>query len=99
VNPTGNPGMASAGTGDVLTGVIAALMAQGLAAYDAARLGVYAHGMAGDLAASEKGQAGLVAGDVIESLPGALLALTRLRAEALAHAAPTPAPAEGQRVG
>jgi len=80
VNPTGNPGLATAGTGDVLTGTIAALLAQGLAPYDAARLGAYVHGMAGDLAAAEKGQAGLIAGDVIEQIPRAILTLARLRA-------------------
>jgi NAD(P)H-hydrate epimerase len=83
VNPTGNPGMATAGTGDVLTGAIAALLAQGLAPYDAARLAVYAHGLAGDLAVSERGQYGLSAGDVLEALPRALLALTRMRAESI----------------
>jgi NAD(P)H-hydrate epimerase len=82
VNPTGNPGLATAGTGDVLTGVIAALLAQGLAPLDAAGLGVYVHGMAGDLAAAERGQLGMIAGDVAEMLPQALLALTRVRAHA-----------------
>jgi NAD(P)H-hydrate epimerase len=81
VNPTGNPGMATAGMGDVLTGAIAALIAQGLAPYDAARLAVYAHGMAGDLVAGEKGQHGMAAGDVAEAMPRALFALARLRTE------------------
>jgi len=83
VNPTGNPGLATAGTGDVLCGVIAALVGQGLAPYDAARLGVYAHGMAGDLAAAALGQQGMCAGDVIEELPHALKALAAIRDEAL----------------
>jgi ADP-dependent NAD(P)H-hydrate dehydratase / NAD(P)H-hydrate epimerase len=87
VNPTGNPGMATAGMGDVLTGAIAALLAQGLIPYDAARLAVYAHGMAGDLVAGEKGQHGLSAGDVAEAMPRALFALARLRTEAAAPAA------------
>jgi NAD(P)H-hydrate epimerase len=80
VNPTGNPGMATVGTGDVLTGAIAALIGQGLAPFDAARLGVYLHGMAGDLTAGEKGQAGLVASDLVDQLPLAILGLARLRA-------------------
>jgi ADP-dependent NAD(P)H-hydrate dehydratase / NAD(P)H-hydrate epimerase len=87
VNPTGNPGMATAGMGDVLTGVIAALIAQGLTPYDAARLGVYVHGMAGDLVASERGPQGMVAGDVAEAMPRALMTLARLRTE---EARPSP---------
>jgi len=79
VNPTGNPGMATAGMGDVLTGTIAGLMAQGVAAYEAACLGAYVHGLAGDVAAGVKGQHGLLAGDVLESLPDAMLGLSRLR--------------------
>ncbi|MFL6259991.1 MAG: NAD(P)H-hydrate dehydratase [Thermoanaerobaculia bacterium] len=75
VNPTGNPGMATGGTGDVLTGLIAGLLAQGLDALDAAVLGVYLHGLAGDLAASRLGEMALAAGDLIEILPAALAAL------------------------
>lgn len=75
VNPTGNPGMASGGTGDVLTGLIAGLLAQGLGALDAARLGVYLHGLAGDLAAARTGETALAAGDLVSSLPAALQAL------------------------
>ncbi|MGH7731198.1 MAG: NAD(P)H-hydrate dehydratase, partial [Candidatus Eiseniibacteriota bacterium] len=87
VNPTGNPGMATVGMGDVLAGVIAALIAQGLSPFDAARLGAYAHGMAGDLVAAEKGQYGIVAGDVAEAMPGALFALGQLRDERAAPVA------------
>jgi NAD(P)H-hydrate epimerase len=71
VNPTGNAGMATGGSGDVLTGLIAALLAQGLDALRAAVVGTYLHGLAGDLAAAEKGQASLIAGDLNEFLPAA----------------------------
>jgi NAD(P)H-hydrate epimerase len=73
VCPTGNPGMATAGTGDVLTGMIVGLLAQGLTPWDAACAGTFLHGLAGDLAAAERGLAGLTAGDVIERIPSALI--------------------------
>jgi len=69
INPTGNPGMATGGSGDVLTGVIAGLLAQGMEASRATAAGVYLHGMAGDRAALEKGMPGLLAGDILHSLP------------------------------
>jgi NAD(P)H-hydrate epimerase len=68
VNTTGNPGMATAGVGDVLTGVISALWAQGLEAIDAACMGVYAHGLAGDIAKDQNGEMGMIAGDVVDAL-------------------------------
>ena len=76
VNPTGNPGMATGGSGDVLTGLIAGLLAQGLDALDATLLGVYLHGLAGDIAASFQGEVALAAGDLIDALPEALSQLT-----------------------
>ena len=76
VNPTGNPALATGGTGDVLSGAIAALLAAGLAPFDAARLGVYLHGLGGDLLAAEKG-VGLLAREVAEALPRARKALVR----------------------
>ena len=69
--PTGNPGMASGGMGDALTGIIAGLLAQGLAPWNAAKAGVFLHGLAGDLAAEKIGQAGLIASDLIECIPHA----------------------------
>ena len=71
-NITGNPAMAKAGTGDVLTGIIAGLMAQGLNSFEAAKLGVYLHGLAGDLAAKDKTQMCLLASDIIDCLPKAI---------------------------
>ncbi|MBV6438854.1 MAG: Bifunctional NAD(P)H-hydrate repair enzyme Nnr [Saprospiraceae bacterium] len=73
-NSTGNPGMASGGTGDTLTGILTGLLAQGYSPRDAALLGVYLHGLAGDLAARELGQEALTAGDMIEFLGKAWLA-------------------------
>lgn len=75
INPTGNPGMATAGTGDVLSGVVGSFMAQGLSPEDATALGVYLHGMAGDLAAADKGHAGLIAGDIVDAIPGSFMSL------------------------
>lgn len=68
INPTGNPGMATGGTGDVLAGITGALLAQGLTPEDAAVVGAWAHGAAGDVAASRRGLLGLVASDLIEHL-------------------------------
>ncbi|UCD49263.1 MAG: NAD(P)H-hydrate dehydratase [Phycisphaerales bacterium] len=71
VNDSGNPGMATAGSGDVLTGLIVALMGQGQAGFEATVLGVYLHGLAGDIAARERGQISLMATDIVEALPEA----------------------------
>jgi len=72
VNATGNPGMATGGSGDVLTGLIAALTRQKLSLFDAARLGVYLHGLSGDKAADERTQQGMIASDLINFLPRAM---------------------------
>ncbi|MFN3478866.1 MAG: NAD(P)H-hydrate dehydratase, partial [Thermodesulfovibrionales bacterium] len=76
INPTGNPGMSSAGAGDVLTGMIGAFIGQGLESLKASVLGVYLHGLAGDIAADSKGEHSLIASDLIESIPEAFKRLT-----------------------
>ena len=75
INPTGNPGMATGGTGDVLTGMIAAWLAQLLDAEAACRLAVFLHGAAGDLAEANQGQVAMIATDLLDNLGGALKAL------------------------
>ena len=76
INSTGNPGMSTGGMGDVLTGVIAGLMAQGIASERAAALGVYLHGLAGDMVAERLGMHGLIASDVLKAVPQAIASLT-----------------------
>ena len=71
INKTGNPGMATAGSGDVLTGIIAAFLAQGMDGFDAAKYGAYIHGKAGDFAAKANTQIAMTASDIITFLPEA----------------------------
>lgn len=73
VNPAGNSGLATAGSGDVLTGVIAAFLGRGMIGVQASALGALVHGLAGDVAAEKRGEMGMIAGDVLESLPDALM--------------------------
>ncbi len=73
VNRTGNTGMATAGVGDVLTGIIVSLIGQGLDVFDASQLGVYIHGLAGDIAAKKKGELSMIASDIIDCLPDAFI--------------------------
>ena len=70
-NPTGNPGMATAGSGDVLTGILLALLAQGYTQEEACKLGVYVHGLAGDIAADRMSEIAMTSGDIVEALPAA----------------------------
>lgn len=72
INESGNPGMATAGSGDVLSGIIAAFLAQGLDEFRAAKYAVYLHGRAGDLAARQKTQLGMIASDIIDNIPRAI---------------------------
>jgi NAD(P)H-hydrate epimerase len=74
VNTTGNPGMATGGSGDVLGGLIGALLAQGMEPFAAAQLGVYLHGLAGDRARDQMGEVSLIAADLLDNLPGAFRA-------------------------
>ncbi len=75
INPTGNPGMAKGGSGDVLTGIVGALLAREIEPAAALRAGCYVHGLAGDVAGRDRGEYGMLASDIIESLPAALRAL------------------------
>jgi NAD(P)H-hydrate epimerase len=86
INPTGNPGMATGGTGDVLTGMIAAWLAQLLDAEAACTLAVYLHGLAGDLAAVEDGEISMTSGDLAAHVSDAILELTGRRKAAGAEA-------------
>lgn len=75
INNTGNPGMATGGTGDVLTGIMASFVGQGIGPFEAASMAVYFHGLAGDIAAKEKGVLSLLATDLLRKLPDALITL------------------------
>jgi len=79
VNRTGNPGMATAGSGDVLTGIIVSLIGQGYDLFDASQLGVYIHGLAGDIAAKKKGELSMIASDIIEYLPDAFIKYKKMK--------------------
>jgi NAD(P)H-hydrate epimerase len=75
LNASGNPGMATAGAGDSLSGVISGLLAQGMDPPEAAAVGCFVHGLAGDVAARRKGMRGMIATDIVEAIPAALVAL------------------------
>ena len=75
INTTGNPGMAKGGSGDILTGMIASLLAQGIEPYEACKAGVFVHGRAGDIALQHRGEYGMKARDIIDSIPDAILSI------------------------
>jgi NAD(P)H-hydrate epimerase len=81
INSTGNPGMATGGTGDVLTGLLTGLLAQGYSTVEAAVLGVYLHGLAGDLAAEQQSMEAMKAGDLVDQLGRAFLLVEKWAAE------------------
>ncbi len=81
INVSGNPGMATGGSGDVLTGMIAAFTAQGMEPYGAACLGVYVHGLSGDEAAKEKGTYSMMAGDIVDSVEKVLMSIEKYRSD------------------
>ena len=70
-NSSGNPGMATGGSGDVLTGIAVSLLARGYSVVDAARIAVYIHGLAGDIASAKYGETAMTAGDIVNALPSA----------------------------
>ena len=75
INPTGNAGMATAGSGDVLTGILTGLLARGYTANEACQLGTYLHGLAGDIARDLNGEESLIASDIVNALPKAFKTL------------------------
>ena len=79
VNLTGNPGMATAGSGDVLSGIIGSLIAQGLEVYEGARVGAFIHGLSGDYGVQDLGEFSLLASDIIDYLPNAIKAICEIR--------------------
>lgn len=78
INSTGNPGMATAGSGDVLAGMLTAFIGQGLDCFTAAKFAVYLHGLAGDMAAEEKTKISLIAGDIIDKIPQAIKSIAKV---------------------
>ncbi|HRI26209.1 MAG TPA: NAD(P)H-hydrate dehydratase, partial [Ferruginibacter sp.] len=77
-NSTGNPGMATGGSGDVLTGILTGLLARGYPPLEAALLGAYLHGSAGDIAAARYSQEAMIAGDIVSCLPDACIQLSSI---------------------